>query len=120
MSNLDTQNKLKHEQVQYIEFLSNDLVKAKKFYNESFGWHFTDYGPEYTAFEGEYVDGGFTTGTPVSGSILIVLYSNHIEATKDKVIKAGGAIAKDIYNFPGGRRFHFIDPDGYELAVWSE
>ncbi|MBC9798548.1 VOC family protein [Sinomicrobium weinanense] len=120
MTKTDPQRKLKHEQVQYIEFLSGDIVHAKNFYTKSFGWKFTDYGPEYTAFEGDYVDGGFTSGTPVNGSILIVLYSGDIETTKARVISAGGTIVKDIFNFPGGKRFHFTDPDGYELAVWSE
>lgn len=113
-------DKLKHEQVQYLEFLSNDLERAKLFYSHSFGWKFTDYGPEYTAFEGDYIDGGFTTGIAVPGSILVILYSKDLSATLDKVVKAGGIIVKDIFSFPGGRRFHFTDPDGYELAVWSE
>ncbi|WP_257670330.1 VOC family protein [Parapedobacter tibetensis] len=119
MAKIDS-HKLWNEQIQYIEFLSKNIMRAKAFYTKCFGWVFTDYGPEYTAFEGEYVDGGFTTGEPVKGTILIVLYSKNIEATKDKIIQAGGIIEKDIFNFPGGKRFHFIDPDGYELAVWSE
>lgn len=112
--------KLKHEQVQYIEFLTKDIARAKHFYTNSFGWQFTDYGPNYTAFEGDYVDGGFTIGEPVKGTILVVLYSEDIETTKSKVINAGGVIVKDTFNFPGGKRFQFTDPDGYELAVWSE
>ncbi|HLW40230.1 MAG TPA: VOC family protein [Brumimicrobium sp.] len=112
--------KLQHEQIQYIEFISKDIAKAKDFYTKCFDWKFADYGAEYTAFEGTYVDGGFTSGSPVKGSILIVLYSDDIESTKNKVISAGGTIVKDIFSFPGGRRFQFIDPDGYELAVWSE
>jgi uncharacterized protein len=112
--------KLKHEQIQYIEFLSNDLARAKKFYADAFGWAFTDYGPEYTAFEGDHVDGGFTTGQPVKGSVLVILYSEKLEDTKSKVEKAGGKIVKDIFSFPGGRRFHFDDLDGNELAVWGE
>lgn len=112
-------SKLKHEQVQYLEFLSKDIAQAKDFYTACFGWKFTDYGSEYTAFEGDYVDGGFTTGTPINGSILVVLYSDDLEASKTKVINAGGSIVKDIFDFPGGRRFQFTDPDGYELAVWS-
>jgi predicted enzyme related to lactoylglutathione lyase len=114
------QEKLKHEQVQYIEFLSKDIARAKNFYTTCFGWKFTDYGDEYSAFEGDYVDGGFTTGEPVKGSILVVLYSEDIESSRDKVIQAGGTIVKDIFSFPGGKRFQFTDPDGYELAVWSE
>jgi len=114
-----SKSKLKHEQVQYIEFLSKDLSRAKEFYTKSFGWKFTDYGPDYTAFEGAYVDGGFTSGKPVKGSVLVILYSNDLEATLQKVVAAGGTIVKDIFSFPGGRRFHFTDMDGYELAVWS-
>jgi predicted enzyme related to lactoylglutathione lyase len=120
MATIHSQKKLKHEQVQYIEFVSKDIVRAKTFYTKSFGWKFTDYGPEYTAFEGDYVDGGFTPGEPVMGSILVILYSRDIETTKDKVMKAGGMIVRDVFGFPGGKRFHFRDLDGYELAVWSE
>lgn len=113
------QKKLPHEQVQYIEFLSRDLTRAKNFYTNCFGWKFTDYGPEYTAFEGEYVDGGFTIGEPINGTVLVILYSDDIESSKEKVIAAGGTIVKDIFSFPGGKRFHFTDSDGYELAVWA-
>ena len=112
--------KLRHEQIQYIEFLSNELVRAKTFYQNAFGWTFTDYGPEYSAFESDYVDGGFTLGTPVKGSILIILYSEKLEETKTKIQNAGGKIVQDIFSFPGGRRFHFADPDGNELAVWAK
>ena len=112
--------KLQHEQIQYIEFLSRDLAKAKAFYTDAFGWKFTDYGPEYTAFEGAYVDGGFTVGEPRKGSILVVLYSKNLEQTLEKIQTAGGAIVKEIFSFPGGRRFHFTDPDENELAVWSD
>jgi predicted enzyme related to lactoylglutathione lyase len=112
--------KLKHEQIQYIEFLSRDLAAAKHFYGAAFGWGFTDYGPEYTAFEGDYIDGGFTNGEPAHGSILVILYSADIEETKKKVADAGGSIIRDIFTFPGGRRFQFTDPEGNELAVWSD
>jgi uncharacterized protein len=111
--------KLKHEQIQYIEFLTKDIARAKNFYTACFGWVFTDYGPDYTAFEGKYVDGGFTIGEPMKGSVLVILYSTDIETSKNKVIHTGGTIVKDIFSFPGGKRFQFTDPDGYELAVWS-
>jgi len=96
--------KLKHEQIQYVEFLSRDIGRAKKFYTNAFGWMFTDYGPDYTAFEGAYVDGGFTSGEPAKGSVLVVLYSETLETTKEKIAKAGGDIVKDIFSFPGGKR----------------
>ncbi len=111
--------KLINNQVQYIEFITENIERSKSFYRNSFDWHFTDYGPDYTAFEGKYVDGGFTTGTPKNGSILIVMYSENLEACKEKIIQNGGEIVKDIFSFPGGRRFQFKDLDGYELAVWS-
>lgn len=120
MTKIDSRDKLRHEQVQYIEFLSREMLKAKAFYKNCFDWKFTDYEPDYTAFEGDYVDGGITKGEPIRGSILVVLYSRNIEATRDKVLKAGGTIEKEIFTFPGGKRFHFLDTDGYELAVWSE
>tara|TARA_B100000614_G_C14317773_1_gene399040 strand:- start:299 stop:643 length:345 start_codon:yes stop_codon:yes gene_type:complete len=109
-----------HEQIQYVEFLSTDLPRIKKFYQDAFNWNFTDYGPTYTAFDGKYVAGGFTDGEPVKGSILIVLYSEKLEETLEKVKNASGTIVKEIFSFPGGRRFHFTDPDGNELAVWSD
>lgn len=112
--------KLKYEQIQYVEFLSRDLATAKAFYQTAFGWAFTDYGPEYTAFSGDYVDGGFARGEPKPGSVLMILYSARLEETQAKAEKAGGTISKAIFSFPGGRRFHFIDPNGNKLAVWSD
>jgi predicted enzyme related to lactoylglutathione lyase len=109
-----------HEQIQYIEFLSNDFTRIKKFYAQAFGWEFTDYGSDYIAFAGQCVAGGFAIGEAKQGSVLVILYSNTLEDTKTKVAEVGGSIVKDIFSFPGGRRFHFADPDGNELAVWSD
>lgn len=109
-----------HEQIQYVEFLSNNLSRIKEFYSKAFGWKFTDFGSEYTAFSGEHVEGGFTIGEPQKGSVLVILYSEKLEETLEKVRKARGEIVKEIFGFPGGRRFHFSDPDGNELAVWSD
>lgn len=111
---------MKHEQIQYVEFLSKNFEKIKTFYSKTFGWKFTDYGTQYTAFDGECVSGGFGEGEPVKGSVLVILYSERLEETLMKVQDAGGTIVQDIFSFPGGRRFHFVDPDGNELAVWSD
>lgn len=111
---------MKREGMRCVEFVSKDINRAKNFYAASFGWRFTDYGEHYAAFEGDFVDGGFTSRTPVNGTILIVLYSKDIESTRSKVISAGGVVVKDIFGFPGGKRFQFTDLDGYELAVWTE
>ncbi|MEO3998468.1 VOC family protein [Mesorhizobium sp. CAU 1732] len=96
---------------------SIDSVKA--FYSSAFGWTFTDYGPSYSAFE-EGLDGGFDGSAAPDAKPLPVLYSENLEASLSAVKDAGGNISKDIFAFPGGRRFHFIDPAGNELAVWSE
>jgi predicted enzyme related to lactoylglutathione lyase len=107
--------------IDYIEFHADDLPAAKKFYSAAFGWTFIDYGPDYAAFEDGRLSGGFTSAPgPRGGSPLVVLYSETLEAMKQKVIAAGGKISRDIFSFPGGRRFHFIGVCGNELAVWSD
>jgi len=113
-----------HEKMNYVEFPAKDLAGTKAFFESVFGWSFTDYGPEYTAFENQGLDGGFFQSDLASstekGAALIVFYSDQLEATLAKVEKAGGAILKPIYSFPGGRRFHFTEPSGNEFAVWGE
>jgi len=113
-----------HEKLNYIEFPSNDIEATKKFFNSVFNWSFTDYGPDYTAFSNEGLDGGFyKSDLSVStdkGSALIVFYSNDINSTQLKIEHAGGTIIKPIFSFPGGRRFHFTDPCNNEYAVWSD
>jgi len=113
-----------HEKMNYVEFPAKDLAGTKAFFESVFGWSFTDYGPEYTAFENQGLDGGFFQSDLASstekGAALIVFYSDQLEATLAKVEKAGGSILKPIYSFPGGRRFHFTEPSGNEFAVWGE
>jgi len=102
----------------YLELPGGDLSATKAFYADAFGWQFIDYGPTYAAFN-EGLDGGFQT-EEASDKPLAVLYAHDLEAMVDKVTAAGGTILKPIFSFPGGRRFHFGDPAGNELAVWSE
>ena len=113
-----------HEKINYVEFPSKDIVATKAFFNSVFGWEFVDYGPEYTAFSDEGLDGGFYKSNLVvstqNGSALIVFYSNDLKSTESKVKTAGGSILKPVFNFPGGSRFHFGDPCGNEFAVWSD
>ena len=113
-----------HEKINYVELPAKDLAATKAFFESVFGWSFVDYGPEYTAFENQGLDGGFfqsdLASSTAKGAALIVLYSNQLEATLAKVEKAGGSILRPIYSFPGGRRFHFAEPSGNEFAVWSE
>lgn len=113
-----------HNQINYIEIPAKDIKVAKKFFSEVFGWSFVDYGPDYCSFSNEGIDGGFfqaeLTVSTDSGSALIVLYSSELEVTQSKIEESGGTIIKPIFSFPGGRRFHFTDPNGNEYAVWSE
>jgi uncharacterized protein len=107
--------------IDYIELPATDIAATKRFYIDAFGWKFTDYGPDYTSFEDGRLAGGFTKdGKVVKGGPLVVIYADNLEAVEAKVRQAGGTIVKPIFSFPGGRRFHFSDPSGNELAVWSE
>ena len=113
-----------HEKINYVEFPSRDLEKTKKFFSVVFNWVFKDFGSDYTAFSNQGIDGGFfradSQSSTDTGAALIVFYSQELEKTQDKIEKAGGTISKAIFSFPGGRRFHFIEPSGNEFAVWSE
>ncbi|HEY0302931.1 MAG TPA: VOC family protein, partial [Rhizomicrobium sp.] len=105
----------------YVEFAVHDIAASKAFYGAVFGWRFTDYGPTYASFDDGRIGGGFTTdGTPRPGGPLVVFYVPDLEATLAKVAAAGGRIVKPPFGFPGGRRFHFTDPDGVEIAAWSD
>jgi predicted enzyme related to lactoylglutathione lyase len=113
-----------HEKIDYVEFPAKDIEATKAFFTRAFGWSFVDYGPDYTAFSNEGLEGGFfksdLTASTDNGSALIVFYSKTLEQTQSKIEKAGGTIVKPIFSFPGGRRFHFSDPNGNEYAVWSD
>ena len=113
-----------HEKINYVEFPAINIKEAKNFFSKAFGWEFTDYGPDYTAFSNEGLDGGFfksdLNASTKKGSALIILYSNELEKTQSKIENAGGSIIKPVFSFPGGRRFHFTDPNGNEYAVWSD
>lgn len=113
-----------NEKINYVEFPAKDIEKAKTFFKKVFNWNFIDYGPEYTAFSNAGLDGGFyhsdLSVSTKNGSALVVLYSEELEATQKKIIDAGGKIIKPVFSFPGGRRFHFSDPNENEYAVWSD
>lgn len=107
--------------INYVEFKAHDLEKIKAFYQQAFDWTFTDYGPTYTSFAESGIFGGFeTTEKPIVNGALIVLYHENLDNSISNIKEAGGSISKDIFSFPGGRRFHFVDPSGNELAVWSD
>ncbi len=106
-------------QIDNIEFNVADIARSRAFYGAAFGWTFTDYGPTYCEFTDGRLTGGFTTGgSPRPGGPLVILYADDLTEAQQRIEKAGGRIVKPTSPFPGGERFHFVDPDGYELAVW--
>ncbi len=108
--------------IDYVEFPCRDIPAVKQFYTQAFGWSFTDYGPAYSAIDPEAgLDGGFDAApdSPLRKP-LVILYASDLEAMEQQVRAAGGTVTVPIFAFPGGRRFHFQDPAGNELAVWSE
>ena len=111
-----------HHGIDYIEISVTDMAESKRFYEAAFGWKFNDYGPEYAGIQGGGGEvGGFRSDGDVStGGPLVILYSNDLDMTLARVREAGGQIVLEPFEFPGGRRFHFRDPSGNELAVWSE
>jgi len=112
---------IKNNHINYIEFKAKDLEKIKKFYSTSFNWNFTDYGPTYISFSKSGLEGGFEkTENKIVNGALVVLYHKDLDQIKNNIKDSGGMITKDIFSFPGGRRFHFSDPSGNELAVWSD
>lgn len=115
---------MRDKSINYIEIPTADLTKTKSFFGPVFGWIFTDYGPAYTAFDSQELQGGFYYSDTISltdnGATLVVFYTSALEACLEEIVAAGGKITKPIFSFPGGRRFHFCEPGGSEFAVWSE
>ena len=110
--------------IDYVEYPCRDISATKAFFETAFHWQFTDYGPDYTAFNRNGVEGGFYKSDKLSdsdtGAALVIFYSNDLEGTYAKIAPAGGTIKTEIFDFPGGRRFHFTCPSGNEFAVWSD
>ena len=106
----------------YVELPAKNIPETKKFFEDVFGWSFTDFGPDYTAFTDEGLDGGFyksdLSSLVSNGSALLVLLTEDLEQAQATVELFGGKISTPIFSFPGGSRFHFIEPSGNEFAVW--
>lgn len=107
--------------IDYVELASDDINASRAFLAEAFGWGFIDYGPSYQAFADAGIDGGIDGSRErPSGRPMVILKSDDLEASEAAVRKAGGTVTRTIFAFPGGRRFHFREPGGNEMAVWSE
>jgi predicted enzyme related to lactoylglutathione lyase len=111
-----------HHAIDYIEIAVTDLDAAKRFYAAAFGWSLVDYGPTYAGIQSDGTEmGGLRQDDHVApGGPLVILYSEDLDRSAEAVTASGGTIVTPAYDFPGGRRFHFADPAGNELAVWSE
>jgi predicted enzyme related to lactoylglutathione lyase len=118
-----TENTRTHHTIDYIELAAPDLRAARDFYSAAFGWEFNDYGGEYAGIRAPSGDGEVgglnPEGQPGPGGALVLLYSDDLDASVARVREAGGTIAREPYEFPGGRRFMFRDPAGNELGVWT-
>jgi uncharacterized protein len=107
--------------IDYIELPATDVAATRAFYAGAFGWKFTDYGPDYTSFEDGRLTGGFhRAGAVTPGGPLVIIFAMDLADAERRVVEAGGRVVKPVFSFPGGRRFHFADPSGNELAVWSD
>ena len=112
-----------HHSVNYIELPLVDHASTKSFYQSIFGWEFQDWGPDYLCFTGAGIDLGFSRELSPSGlgkGVLVILYSKDLEKTEVAVRQTDQQVVRETFDFPGGRRFHFADPNGNEIAVWSE
>ncbi len=113
-----------NSRIDYLELPAADLAAVRGFYEKAFGWTFTEYGPDYLAFNDGAMDGGFyrsdAQSSTENGAALVVVYASDLEAMRERVRSSGGNLVREIFSFPGGRRFHFADPHGNELAVWSD
>lgn len=112
-----------HHEINYIEFEITDMVQSKRFYESAFDWKFNDYGPDYAGIQrgrGGEAGGLRLRSEAAAAGPLVILYSNDLATTIARVREAGGQITQEPFDFPGGRRFHFKDPSGNELAVWSD
>jgi len=111
----------RHHRFDFIELPVTDMERAKAFYGKAFGWTFVDYGPDYADIQGAGVSGGLraVATPPVRGGALVILYSGDLAASEAAVVSAGATIT-ERHDFPGGRRFQFLDPAGNELGIWTE
>lgn len=106
--------------IDYVELPGTNLPRSKHFFANAFGWSFTDYGPEYFAFENAGLDGGMDGTADAVEKPLVVLKADDLVAAQKQIEDAGGKITRPIFTFPGGKRFHFLEPGGNEMAVWAE
>lgn len=107
--------------IDYVEIPVTDPIKAREFFAALFGWEFQEWGADYISFSDGRLDGGLRRSAepaPASG-VLLVFYSEDLVRDTQRITELGGTISQDIFEFPGGRRFHFVDTVGNEYAMWT-
>lgn len=107
--------------IDYVEIPVTDPARARDFLVDLFGWSSQEWGPDYISFNDGRLEGGLRradTPAPATG-VLLIFYSEDLERNLDRVVELGATISQPIFSFPGGRRFHFVDPVGTEYAFWS-
>lgn len=111
---------LAHHTITYAELPAREFEKTKSFFETVFNWEFQNWGPDYSAFTSPTIEVGFfRSEEPLNSSTLLVFFSDQLEQSYQAIVDAGGTISKDVFDFPGGRRFHFTEPSGNEFAIWS-
>ena len=110
----------KEKRIDYIEISVSDPAQAQAFFEALFGWEFQSWGDDYISFSDGRLNGGFVRSASPAAGTLVVFYSKDLERDRARVVELGATISKDIFSFPGGSRFQFVDPAGIEYAIWSE
>lgn len=106
-------------QIDYLEFPSTNGRRSRDFFEEAFGWRFTEYGPHYNAIDDAGIAAGIQSAPAEATAMpLAVIRTDDLEKAEQRVMAAGGTVTRAAFDFPGGRRFHFREPGGNELAVW--
>jgi predicted enzyme related to lactoylglutathione lyase len=105
--------------INYVELASPDIEASRAFFAKAFGWTFTDYGPAYSGWNEAGIDGGIAAAEKPAAPPLVILYADDLDAAESAMLAAGGTVVVPQYDFPGGRRFHFREPGGNVLAIWS-
>jgi predicted enzyme related to lactoylglutathione lyase len=106
------------DRLDYIEFPSSNGEQTNAFFRAAFGWGMVSYGPDYEVIEGAGIDGGIDQAEGRVDATMAVVRTDDLDAAQARVLSAGGVITRPQFDFPGGRRFHFREPGGNELAVY--
>jgi predicted enzyme related to lactoylglutathione lyase len=106
------------DRIDYIEFPSSDRARTSAFLNAAFGWGIVSYGPDYDGLSDAGIDGGVDQAKEKVAATMAVIRTDDLDAAEARVRAAGGAITREQFDFPGGRRFHFREPGGNEMAVY--